>query len=801
MMLNKITAACLLSVMYSQSSYAQDISGTIKSLSGQPIANAKISAVGGNKVVTTDKNGQFTITDLANGTVELHITAKNFSHRNERLTLGNTNIANLDLALVPSVMEVIDVNATPLHSSNIESALPVNVLAADELRTKHSSTLGETLKNEVGVHSSYYGPGSSSPIIRGLDGPRVLITQNGLDVGDASRVGPDHAVSSDTANAQQVEVLRGPATLFYGSGAIGGVVNVVDNRVPKTLDKSVDYMAKHNDVADENEVSLGVNSSVDNFAIHLDGYWRQSNDYEIPGYAESARLREEEALQDEDHDDEEEAKGVLANSDGKASGFTIGSSYIFDDGFVGFSYGRTDRTYGIVGHSHEDHDHDEDEEDHDEDEEGGEERVYADLSQDKYQMLTEWNLDNDFFSQLAGKMSYTDYQHQEIENGAIGTVFKNELFEARFDAFHQEYNGWKGAWTVHYKNTDFSAQGEEAFTPPSETESIAMAWIEEKHIDNVLVQLGARIEHISLNITDEMFNDEITGLADEEYTFTPTSASLGLVWDYQSGYNLGMSVGVSQRAPSAAELFSFGPHIGTSSYEIGALYQAEFHDGHDHNHFGLSDSKAEIETSYNLDLTWRKFEGDLGFVISAFYNRINDYYYSQNTGLFYSDEHEDDHDAEMEEESGLPIYNYQQNDVELYGFEAEFVYQINSQLKGTVFTDYISASLVDGGDLPRIPPMRIGGLLNYQANDYDAEISVSRYNKQSDIATLETSTDGYTMVDAHVNYYLDGIGDDFVLFAKVSNLTNEDARVHSSFLKDLAPLPGRGFTVGVRGSF
>lgn len=818
-MLNKVTAACLLALTYSHMGYTQDITGKIKSLSGQPVANAKVSIVGSNQEVTTDSNGQFKMTDLNKGAIELHVTAKNYSHKNQRLTIDDTDITAFELVLTPSVMEVIDVHATPLHSSTIESALPVNVLAADELRTKHASTLGETLKHEVGVHSSYYGPGASSPIIRGLDGPRVLISQNGLDVGDASRVGPDHAVSSDTANAQQVEVLRGPATLFYGSGAIGGVVNVVDNRVPRSLEKSVNYMVKHNDVADENEVSMGVNTAVENFAFHLDGFWRDANNYNIPGYSESAELREAEEHEDHDQDEELEhlehekvsaGKGVLANSDSKSSGFTIGSSYIFDKGFVGFSYGRTDRTYGIVGHSHEDHDHEEEHEgaEHSE-EEHSQDRVFADLSQNRFQILAEWDVDDTIFSQVASKFSYTDYQHAEIEHDVVGTVFKSNMLEARVDAFHQEYQGWKGAWTLHYKNTDFEAKGEEAFTPPSKTESIAFAWLEEKHIDNVLFQLGARIEHISLNITDSLFNEEVAGLAEEKYSFTPVSASIGLVWDYQSGYNLGMSAALSQRAPSAAELFSFGPHIGTSTYEIGALYQAEYHDDHGHNHYELSDSEAEIETSYSLDLTWRKFEGDFGFVMSAFYNRINDYYYSQNTGLFFGDEHEheEDHDEHEEdheahvEESGLPIYNYQQNDVDLYGFEAELIYQINSSFKATLFSDYIRAALVDGGNLPRIPPLRIGGLLNYQANNYDAELSFTRYNKQSDLAPLETQTEGYTMVDAHINYYLQGIGDDMVLFVKANNLTNVDARVHSSFLKDLAPLPGRGFSVGVRGSF
>ena len=831
MQLNKITAACIMSLAVSHVAYAQKVSGVVADLSGKPVANAKVVVVNSSQSMTTNELGQFTFDNISKGEVELHVTARAFSHNNYHLEVSDNDLTGVLVKMTPSVMEVIDVHATPLHSSNIESALPVNVIAADELRMKHASTLGETLKHEVGVHSTYYGPVSSSPIIRGLDGPRVLITQNGLDVGDASRVGPDHAVSSETATAQQVEVLRGPATLFYGSGAIGGVVNIVDNRVPKALDDSFDYMIKHNDVADENEGSFSLNTSSGNLAFHLDGLWRESNNYEIPGFAESENAHEEHE-EEEDHDEHEEelgSEGVLLNSDAKSSGFTVGTSYILDNGFVGFSYGRTDREYGIVGHSHdheEEHDEDELETDHEEHEE---ERVYADLQQDRIQLLSELSFDEGVINRVASKVAYTDYQHQEIEDGEVGTEFKNQVFEARFDAYHREYQGWKGAWTLHYKNSDFEALGEEAFTPPSETSSVALAWLEEKHFDDVLVQLGARIEHVQLDTSgtyeiehhDEEDHDEHEEEHDEHeeeheemhfdaQDFTAASASLGLVWDYQPGYNLGFSASLSQRAPSAAEVFSQGAHIGTGSFEVGAIYDVEYEDGE--VHFEMNDQSLEIETSYSLDITWRKFEGDFGFVVSAFVNHIDDYYYQQNTGLFFEDEHdhdheeehdehEEDHDEHEEESEGLPIYVYQQNDVDMYGLEAEMVYQVTANLKTTIFADYIKAKLSDGGNLPRIPPKRVGGQLNYQSENYSAELSLSHYFKQDDVAQLEMKTDGYTIVDANVNYYLDGIGDDFVMFVKGNNLTNEEARVHASFLKDVAPLPGRGFEFGIRGSF
>jgi len=388
------------------------------------------------------------------------------------------------------------------------------------------------------------------------------------------------------------------------------------------------------------------------------------------------------------------------------------------------------------------------------------------------------------------------------------------MLETRFDLYHQAVNGWKGAWTLHYKENDFNAIGEEAFTPPSNTESIAIAWLEEKHIDDVLWQLGIRAEHVTLSANSEVeshdeHSDELGSHEEESHfnkqSFTPISASLGAVWEYSTGYNLGFSAAFSQRAPSASELFSNGAHIGTNTYEVGALF--EVHEEDHELHVDLSDQNVELETAYNLDLTWRKFEGDFGFVASAFYNHIDDYYYQANTGLFAESGH-DSHDEAIEENheeetAGLPVYVFQQNNVVMYGVEAEFFYQVAPSLKATLFTDYIRAKLTDNNNdnLPRIPPMRVGGQLNYMTDKYSAELSATHYFKQSDTAVLESETDGYTMLDANFNYFINNVGDDMVAFLKVNNITDEEARVHTSFLKGVSPLPARGFTVGIRGSF
>lgn len=813
--LKKIVSATVLSTLgtvlcFAPNTFAQQLSGVVLNKQGQPINNATVGLNGDTQQVRTNSLGVFNFTDVKKGVFELHISAKNYGHSNQHVIMKEKDITDLSVMLPRSVMEMIDVHATPLHTSSIESALPINVLSEDELKMKQAATLGETLKNEVGVHSSYYGPVASTPIIRGLDGPRVLITQNGLDVGDASRVGPDHVVATETSTATQIEVLRGPATLFYGSGAIGGVVNVVDNRVPTSSDDQVDYLLQYNDVSNEQQASVNIQTGTENIAFHLDAFWRDSKDYKLAGEAD---------IHDEGHEDdheEEHGGNRLANSSSTASGATFGSSYLFEDGFIGFSYGFMDRKYGIPGHSHGEEHEGEHSEDlaSDHDEEVG---VYAKMQQDRWQLLGEYNFEQQFISKVATKFSYSDYQHQEIESGMVGTTFTNKSTEARIDLFHENTAGWQGAWTVHYKSSDFKALGEEAFSPPAKSEMFAVAWLEEKHFGPVLLQLGARIEQVNIDADDSLIGFEDshqhelhaesshdehheTLVSFDKQSFTPVSASAGLVWNYQPGYNLGFSTALSQRAASSGELFSFGPHIGTNTFEVGAMF--DVHQDGDELHVELAEKSPSVETSLNFDVTLRKFNGDFGYVISAFYNRIDDYYYQQNTGLFFVEEH--GHADEHEDESGLPILVYQQDDVEMYGAEAEFVYQVSSSFKTSLIADYIRARLVnedENDNLPRIPPMRVGAIFNYQADKFDSELSVSHYFEQEDVAELETNTDSYTMVDANFNYYINGVGDDLTVYVKAQNLTDEHARVHSSFLKEVAPLPGRNFSIGIRGSF
>ncbi|WP_444894021.1 TonB-dependent receptor [Microbulbifer sp. TRSA001] len=762
------------------SNLAHGISGQVLDSSGEPIYGASIEVAGSRQQAQTDAQGRFSLEVNTSQLREIHINAPGHSHKTVILQAGQDE--PLKVTLQHTVIEQIDVTATPLHASTIESAQPVTVVAGEELRRKQASTLGETLKNEVGVHSSYFGPVASSPIIRGLNGPRVLITQNGLDSADASRVGPDHVVATETITAEQIEILRGPATLFYGSGAIGGVVNVVDERIPTSSENRTAYSLGSNTVADEREASLAHTGGNDQLAYHVDSFWRKSDDYEIPTSSDYG----------------EESSGVLENSDSKSKGFNIGGNWFLDNGSIGLAYGRLERINGIPGHSHshaEEHEeHEEDEsEHHDEHEE--ELEVVSDLKQDRWQLASELSLDNPWLSGLDARIGYTDYEHSEIENNAIGTTFSNQTLQARVNLLLQEMAGWRGAITLESKTTDFEAIGEEAFTPPSTTESSAIGLIQEKHTGEFLWQLGARIERVTIEATD----DDWEGGNLDKLAFTPYSFSAGLVWDIAANYNAGISFTHAQRAPSAAELFSYGPHIGTSTFEVGALFRL---DDTEEPYF-YYENNVEEEVSNNIDLSFRRHSGNIGWVLNLFYNQVDNFYYERNTGYTSEDIEEHDHDEEEEshDHGELPVYVFDQADSTLYGLEAEFAWQISKPLTLTLWGDTVRGKLDDGGNLPRTPPARLGGMLSYSSNGWDAGIEITHAFEQNKVSELETSTAAYTLLNTELAYTFQGSQHDLTVYLKANNLTDELAYVHSSFLKELAPLPGRNFSVGLRGMF
>ena len=820
---------------------AEQISGRITDKNGNGIAGVTVTLKGSSLKAVSNSTGEYELLNTGTGNKELHVSHHNYLHQNLSIDVPSAGLKNTNFSMQYTNIEVVDVKASPFHASSLESASPTTVLTGEQLRQQQAATIGETLRNQLGIHSNYHAGVSAAPIIRGLDGPRIQISQNGLDAGDASRIGPDHAIAADAATATQIEVLRGPATLRFGSGAIGGVVNVVDDSIPLDSMTRGSWQLERESVNNQRLGSVAYTSGTDSFAFHASGFFRERDDYRIPGVA------------DIDEPNTPSNRGTVENSRSESDSATLGGTYLMDDGYIGVSYNRHTREYGIPGHSHGD----------------GPETIYADLEVERYQLRSEYRLHDSWLRQINLEAGLTDYRHGEVDAGVEATVWNNDTVEIRMDLRHVEWNGWNGGLTVHYRDNDFEAQGAEAFTPPSTSEMLGLAWVEEKHFGDFLVQLGARVEKVTIDAQrlrlpqlslvegghddhdhghddhdhghddhdhghddhdhghddhdhghddhehghddhDHGHGTELTRIFNASQEFEPVTLSAGLVWDFTDGYNAAISVSRAQRAPSAPELLSFGPHIGTGTVEVGALFEVEEHDGMPE--LGMTSQNIDLETSNNIDLTLRKFSGDLGFVFNLFYNQVDNYYFQGNTGLVAEVEHVhgDGHDHGHDDHAGhddhghtdlLPVFLFRQEDVTLRGYEAQVFWQVNEPLKATFFSDYVRASIDDGGDLPRTPPRRLGASLDYQGDRLTGNLSAVRYQDQTRIGENERVTDGYTLVDATISYRLDVANQDVSLYLRGTNLTDEEARVHASFLRDQAPLAGRSVAVGVRGSF
>jgi len=673
-------------------------------------------------------------------------------------------------------IERVLITASPIKRTVLESSTPVTILSGEELDQNQAATLGDTLKSVPGVHSSYYGPVASSPIIRGLDGPRIKVVQNGLGASDASRVGPDHQVSTETSTATQIEVLRGPATLLYGSGAIGGVVNVVDNRLPTQRQEGVsgEVFAQYDNVAEAKTLSTDLNAGSGDFAFHIDGYTRKTDDYKIPVPADI---------------DADGGSTTLANSDIDASGYNLGAGWITDDMRVAFSYGHMDSDYGLPG----------------------EEGVFIKLNQDRYQGVMDWNNLDGFIQAVHWQNAYTDYEHSEIEGAEIGTTFKNESIESRLWAEHAPVYGWKGIVGLHYNHSDFEAIGEEAFTPPTKTDSIAAFLMEEKKVGSLLWQVGTRVEQSAHDVDNDFFTalSSSNSVSFNDKDYDAVSGSAGVVWSINDRHSLAFNYAYSQRAPSASEIYAYGPHIGSGTYEVGGGFELSNNAGQ--YSVVQSNDSMDKEVSNNLDLTYRYTGDTWNANVSIFNNDISDYVFESFTDLVISDgafissadyENQVAVSGEPDDEAdGLPVVLFAQQDARLYGYEAQVDWHLNDDWRLEVFTDYTRAKLDSGGNVPRIPPMRVGSSVHYEYGNWHTEVEVIRNAKQDKIADNETSTKGYTMLSASANYYLD-LGDvDMTIYIKGDNLTDQEGRVHSSYLKDEAPLPGRSVSLGVRARF
>lgn len=802
--------ATIISALGLSHAQAAQINGQVLNENKQPVSGASIHIHGKDKAVYSDENGHFTLNIDAQG--QLHISKDDYI--DQRIAIDETQ-NTLVVELLKSSIETVTVYASGLHKTNMDMASPVTVLSGDTLKNRSQATLGETLKGLPGVNSTYFGPVSSSPIIRGLDGPRVKILQNGLDSSDASRIGADHATTNESLTAQQIEVLRGPATLLYGSGAIGGVVNIVDQRIP--TDQLDEFQGageiRYDTVSEGKTAAINLATGKNGFNVNLNALRRKSEDYKIPSMHVDEHHDDHEETQGGEHDSHEESHEIvdkIENTFIDSTIFDFGASYVAEHLTVGVSYGNINTEYGIPGHEHghEEHAHEgHEDEEHNEGEEA-EHNVYALLEQDRWQALAVYTPHNDIVEKVEAKLGYTQYQHAEIEGGIIGTIFKNDTNEARISVEHT-LGQWHGVAGYHFYRSDYEALGDEAFSPSSKTSQNALFVLQERKVGDITIELGARYEQFKLDAADiELEHGHDTHSDHEEHgeqehheessyneTFDNLSLSAGLVWNFAPGYSSSFNVTHSERAPSSAELLSNGLHISTGTYDLGLGYEIE--DGE--IHFEPEDIKQE--TANNFDLTFRKFSGDFGFTVNLYYNQVDNFYFQQATEYaFDSHDHELVHINEADEDAAA-VYQYASQDATLYGLEYDLHYAISPDVVLKVFGDHSQVQFDDDSYLPRLPANKLGSAVNWNIQDIKLTASVTHYFEQDKIAFNESVTDSYSLIDLGADYQFNINKVDANLYVNINNLTDELAFSHSSFIKDIAPLPGRNIALGIRAYF
>lgn len=657
-----------------------------------------------------------------------------------------------------AVSEVV-VTAAPYAVSAQSLTSHVDILTRQQLDTLPPTGLGDLLNGLPGVRSTAYGAGASRPVIRGLSGPRVLVLQNGIGQIDVSDVSPDHAVATDPAEASRIEVLRGPSTLLYGGSGIGGVVNVLDDRVASKKPKGIEgrFNASGSSVDQGYGVSGAARVGVGNWVVSVDGDRRESSDYDIPVPALSRRfVQANGVVPDPDR--------TLRNTATELTTYGGGVSYVGDWGFLGASVRRLDSTYGvpypqILGEPP-----------------GGEGGpVFLELSQTRVDVRGELKLGGDIFERLKVSGGWAEYQHQEISrnSGAVNTTFLSDGEEGRIELVQKEHDGWQGAIGVNGLKRSFSALGGEAFVPSTDIARVGVFTLQRLDRGKWGLEGGLRVDHASLNtVVDDRFpilQAALNGASGATRDFTDVSGSIAAFYRPTAQWFLSLNYSHNARAPNEVELFANGPHGGTNAYEIG-------------------DPNLGSESVNSVEGTARYTGGRLRAEAHAYYASYSDFIEENATGAVID---------------GLPVFQFRPLAAEFFGTELEASYAVWRQegrelrLEGAY--DYVHGE-GDGAPLSRIPPQSFTARVAYTSPRITARAEARHVGEQDRVTPFELPTDAYTTLNLFASYkpfetqglrvYVDG-----------RNLTDEEVREHVSFLKDIAPQPGRNIRVGVAYEF
>lgn len=670
---------------------------------------------------------------------------KNFVPRLSLLSLALLSLPALaqvaDAAAVSTLKPVL-ITGNPLRSGELSP--PASVLSGEQLLLKRGSSLGETLAEEAGVSSSYFGPNSNRPVIRGLDGDRVRMLSNSGASVDASSLSFDHALPIDPLVIERVEVLRGAAALLYGGSAVGGVVNTLDNRIPKTALSGLGGQGelRLGGAAGERSGSVLVEAGNKAFALHADAFERRTDDLRVPRFS---GLADGEVLAPSTR---------VRNSASDARGGALGASATFAQGYAGVSVDDYRNTYGTTI----------------------EPDVTIRMQSQRLATAGEWRDAQAAVRRLSWQASRSRYEHQEVEgSGAVGTTFKSRGSSGRLELEHAPLGAVRGVLGLQLDNTDFSALGDEAFVPSTRTRSSALFGLEQWSEGALSLGLGLRAESVKVSsLGDSPGADEPRFGAASSRSFAPRSASLSAGYRLGEPWLLTAHLSSTQRAPVYYELFANGLHLATGSFEIG-------------------DAQLDLERARGIDLglQWQQDHGLLR--AQVFSTRFANFIALDATGAMVGE---------------TPEYRFKAVRARLQGFELEARQRLPESLTGRDWQldlggqlDGVQGRNRDSGEaLPRLAPLRAGLTLDARHGAWGIRLELRRANAQRRVNAQDQVTPGYTMLKAALTRQFSLGGADGTWFLKLDNLTNALAYSSSTMLqmRGLSPLPGRGVQTGVQ---
>ncbi|MCB5185146.1 TonB-dependent receptor [Methylobacillus gramineus] len=682
-------------------------------------------------------------------------------------------------------LEAIEVSAEQEKASR--SLEPATVISGKELLQKSAATLGATLQDELGVANSTFGPNVGLPLIRGQHGPRTRVMINGVGTHDASAISPDHGTTVESLLAKEIKILRGPATIRNGGGAIGGAIEIKDGRIPESLPNNtkVTTQIRFNSNNDEKVLTSELLTKLNNLAFHADVHGRDSNNIQIPGYA----INQQDIIKVLDIPSPSNTHGYTDNTNARSKGGSVGASYFGEQGYIGISLSQSANNYGIpLGPSHS----------HGGGVIEGAERVRIDMQQERIDLKGELFLDTPWLDSIALRVGKSRYQHDELNNGNAQTRFTNDVVESRLEFNHHIFTKLSGVLGFHGIHRHFAALGVEAFAPKTSINSQGVYLIETLDLKPFQLEFGYRKEQVKLDPDDQLtrFGPITIPVAQPKRDFSPDSFSMALGWTHQTG-NITLNRWIARRAPDVQELYAVGPHLATRTYDFG-------------------NKNLDIETLNGWDIRVQQKLGKLDGVLNLFKYSAENYIYQSNTGNKYQT------DAVLpipkpvctRLTTCLIVMQQAQQDAQFHGYELEVGLPLKMpglrKFRASVFADQVRGVLDDGTYVPRLAPARQGLFIQTGFDQWEADLRYTHVQAQERTGTmikvdqieLEPGTDSYNKIDIAIRRsvtFSEGFKGDF--FINMRNITNAEVRNSTSFLRYYSPELGRNIEIGMRLDF